>query len=300
MTASVIAMTEPLCLLSVHAHPDDEASKGAGTVARYHALGVRTVLVTCTGGEEGEILNPAVDTPENRGRLAEVRRAELERAAALIGYDELVMLGYRDSGMPDSEANLHPGSFAQAPIEEAVERLVRVIRRVRPQVIVTYPEEQGGYRHPDHLRVNEISVLAFEASGDPDMFPQAGVPFVPSKLYYSVWAKDQFLARHAKFEELGIESPYSEKMFAAWFEREEICSTTRIDLRGFTDVRRRALLAHETQIDPSSNFWFGLPAEIEEEIFSYDLYALAKSVDSPIDCQEDDLFDEIVASTNHH
>jgi len=201
--------------------------------------------------------------------------------------------------MADSEANLHPGSFAQAPLEEAVERLVRVIRRVRPQVIVTYPEEQGGYRHPDHLRVNEISVHAFEASGDPDQFPLAGAPFAPSKLYYSVWAKDQLFSRHSKFVEMGIKSPYSEKMFEAWFEREEIPSTTRIDLSGFTDVRRKALLAHETQIDPSSNFWFGLPAEIEEEIFSYDLYSLAKSIVSPLERQEDDLFDEITVTTHH-
>src|SRR5690348_9674777 len=94
-----------LCLLTVHAHPDDEASKGAATVARYHAAGVRTVLVTCTGGEEGDILNPAMDTPEVRENLPEIRRRELDRAAEIIGYDQVVMLGYRDSGMPDSEAN---------------------------------------------------------------------------------------------------------------------------------------------------------------------------------------------------
>lgn len=291
-------MTEPLCLLSVHAHPDDEASKGAGTVARYHALGVRTVLVTCTGGEEGNILNPVVDTPENHANLSEVRLKELVIAAEIIGYDELEMLGYRDSGMPDSEANLHPESFAQAPLEEAVERLVRIIRRVHPQVIVTYPNEQNGYRHPDHLRVNEISVLAFEAAGDPDRFPLAGTPFAPSKLYYSVWAKAQFLSRHAKFLEMGIESPYTDGMFQAWFEREEIPSATRIDLSGFAGIRREALLAHQTQIDPTSNFWFGLPPEIEEEVFSYDLYVLAKSNVSPLDSQEDDLFGDIAVTTH--
>ncbi|HUY07742.1 MAG TPA: PIG-L family deacetylase [Acidimicrobiales bacterium] len=286
-------MTESLCLLSVHAHPDDEASKGAGTVARYHALGVHTVLVTCTGGEEGEILNPAVNLPEYQADLAAVRRQELERAAQIIGYDELVMLGYRDSGMADSEANLHPESFVQAPFEEAVERLVKVIRRVHPQVVITYPEEQRGYRHPDHLRVHEISRQAFDAAGDPEQFPLAGAPFVPSKLYYSVWAKDQFLARHGKFVETGIESPYSAGMFTAWFDREEIASTTRIDLDGFTEVRTRALLAHETQIDPASNFWFGLPAEVEQEIFSYDLYVLAKSNVSALDVHEEDLFENI-------
>src|SRR5207253_5735430 len=101
-------MGERLCLLTVHAHPDDEASKGAGTVAKYHSEGVHTVLVCCTGGEEGDILNPAMDKPDVRDNLHAVRMAELERAVEVIGYDELVLLGYRDSGMPDSEANKRP------------------------------------------------------------------------------------------------------------------------------------------------------------------------------------------------
>src|SRR5271169_5548291 len=126
-------MADRLSLLSVHAHPDDESSKGAGTVARYHAEGVHTVLVTATGGEEGEILNPAMDSPEVRANIHAIRMSELEDAAAIIGYDEVVLLGYRDSGMPDSESNLHPDSFAQADLDDAVGRLVAVIRRARPQ-----------------------------------------------------------------------------------------------------------------------------------------------------------------------
>src|SRR3984957_19905579 len=128
-------MSDPLCLLSVHAHPDDESSKGAGSVAKYHAEGVRTVLVCCTGGEQGEILNPAMDTPEVRADLAGVRMRELASAAEIIGYDEVVLLGYRDSGMPGTEANADPRSFASADLGEAVGRLVEVIRRVRPQVV---------------------------------------------------------------------------------------------------------------------------------------------------------------------
>src|ERR1700678_2473235 len=112
-------MIDELCLLCVHAHPDDESSKGASTVARYHAQGVRTVLVCCTGGEEGEILNPAMDTPAVRANMGQVRLDELKAATDIIGYDETVMLGYRDSGMPGSEANARPDSFAQAPLEEA-------------------------------------------------------------------------------------------------------------------------------------------------------------------------------------
>src|SRR5579871_572355 len=174
---SLPAMPDRRCLLAVHAHPDDESSKGAGTIARYHAEGVRTVLVCCTGGEEGDLLNPAMDRPEVRADIGAVRQQELDNAAAIIGYDEVVMLGYRDSGMPESEANADPRSFARAPLDEAVGRLVAIIRRVRPQVIVTYPADQQGYPHPDHLRVHEITVPAFEAAGDPDAYPDAGPPW---------------------------------------------------------------------------------------------------------------------------
>ena len=133
---------ERLTLLTVHAHPDDEASKGAGTVARYHDEGVRTVLVTCTGGEAGDILNPAMDRPEIVADLPAVRLRELARAAGIIGYDEVVLLGYRDSGMPDTPPNAHPDAFANAPLDDAVGALVAVIRRERPQIIITYPDDQ--------------------------------------------------------------------------------------------------------------------------------------------------------------
>src|SRR6185369_17462657 len=114
-------------------HPDDEASKGAGTTAKYHAEGVRNILVTCTGGEAGDILNPAADTPEVRADLAAVRRRELDDAVRVIGYDALYLLGYRDSGMPDTEANAHPDNFANADLDEATGRLVEIIRSERPQ-----------------------------------------------------------------------------------------------------------------------------------------------------------------------
>ena len=113
------------CILSVHAHPDDEASKGAPTVARYGASGVRSVLVTCTGGEEGDILNPAMDRPEVRENLHAVRLDELRRAAEIIGYDEVVLLGYRDSGMPDSEANAHPEAIVMISAQHAQQQRAR-------------------------------------------------------------------------------------------------------------------------------------------------------------------------------
>lgn len=268
-------MSERLCLLTVHAHPDDEASKGAATVARYHDQGVRTVLVCCTGGEQGDILNPAMDTPEVRQALPEVRIRELEVATAVIGYDEVVMLGYRDSGMPDTPANKDPRCFARAPLEEAVGRLVEVIRRERPQVIVTYDEDQRGYPHPDHLRVHEVSVAAFEAAGDPDAHPEAGPAWQPLKLYYVGFSGERVLAIHNKFLELGLESPFDD----AWLERARTNQreyTTRIDVSGYGDVRRRALLAHATQIDPESPFWFGLPPEVMRDVHPVDEYVLAR------------------------
>lgn len=280
-------MDERLCILTVHAHPDDEASKGSGTIARYHAEGVHTVLVTCTGGEEGEILNPVMDTPAVKENIGAVRRKELESASDIIGYDELVLLGYRDSGMADSEANLDQRAFVAHPLQETVERLVAEIRRVRPQVIVTYGDDQRHYPHPDHIRVHDISVAAFDAAGDADAFPAAGEPYQPLKMYYSVWSKRRIVATHEKFLELGLESPFDER----WLDRpsEDDKITTSVDLVGYEDIRRLALLAHATQVDPTSRFWFGLPPEVQRTIHPFDDYILARSL-VETSLPEEDLF----------
>jgi mycothiol S-conjugate amidase len=276
-----------LCLLTVHAHPDDEASKGAPTVARYHDEGVRTVLVTATGGEAGDILNPAMDRPEIRDRIDEVRREELARAAKVIGYDEVVLLGYRDSGMPDSEDNAHPDNFANAPLSEAVGRFVEIIRREKPQVIITYGDDQRGYPHPDHLRVHDISLPAFDAAGDPTAYPEMGEPWEPQKLYYVVWSRARIQATHEKFVELGIESPFGEDWFKRPSQDDQI--TTSIDIADWYDVRLDSLLAHETQVDPTSPFWFGLPRDVSRTVHPYDDYVLARSrVESEL--PETDLF----------
>ncbi len=276
-----------LCLLTVHAHPDDEASKGAGTVARYHAEGVRTVLVTCTGGEEGDIHNPAMDEPEVREHLAAVRLAELDAAAAIIGFDEVVLLGYRDSGMPDSEANAHPDSFWAADLDEAIGRLVAVIRAERPQVILTYGDDQQGYPHPDHLRVHDISVPAFERAADPTWRPDLGDPWQPSKLYYTVWSRARIEGMHRTFLELGLESPFTEEWFSRPSHDDRI--TTSVALDGFEDVRWDALLAHATQVDPLSPFWFGLPKDVAGRVHPFDDYVLARSL-VETEVPEDDLF----------
>ena len=288
----------PLRLLTVHAHPDDEASKGASTVAQLHSEGVHCVLVCCTGGEAGDILNPAMDVPEVHADLPGVREAELARAAEIIGYDEVVMLGYRDSGMKDSEHHARADAFANADQDEAVGRLVAIIRRVRPQVVVTYPDARGEYDHPDHVQVHDISVPAFHAAGDPGRYPEAGPAWQPSKLYYTMWSRARIAGLHEKFLELGIESPYDEW----WFKRpsRDHLITTQVPIGEHWDVRGDALRAHATQIDPASPFWFGLPDDVARTVHPFDDYRLAaccvdgRPVDSstylPSGGLEEDLF----------
>jgi mycothiol S-conjugate amidase len=281
----------PLCMLAVHAHPDDEASKGAGTVAKYVDEGIRSVLVCCTGGEAGDILNPAADTPDVRANIAQVRMDELRASVDAIGYDALHMLGYHDSGMPDTETNARPDNFANAPLDEAVGRLVQVIRAERPQVIVTYAEDREFYPHPDHIRVHEISVPAFDAAGDPDRYPDAGEPWQPSKLYYMGWSKRRVLALHDAYIRHGHESPF-ERWFEQGFPDHDDRFTAHVDIGGYLDRRRAALLAHRTQVDPEG-FWMRLPDEVVRDTFPWEEYILARSLVGPTMSEgvpEDDLF----------
>lgn len=275
-----------LCLLTVHAHPDDEASKGAPTLAMYKAEGVHTVLVCCTGGEEGDLQNPGLREPgqpfhglepeQEKAVLAELRPLELARSAEIIGFDEVIMLGYRDSGMVDTPPNEHPDSFHQAPMDEAVGRLVAIIRAERPQVIITYGDDQRGYPHPDHVKVHDISVLAFDRAGDPAWYPELGNPFQPSKLYYTVWSKTRLLAVHEAMIRLRGSSPFDEK----WLERpsQDGRITTILDVGNYLWARSGALRAHATQVDPTESWWFGLTDEELAEVHPYEEWILARSL----------------------
>jgi mycothiol S-conjugate amidase len=230
-------------------------------------------------------------TPEEeKAKVASMRASELAASVAVIGFDEVVMLGYRDSGMPDSEANHQPESFHQADIDEAAGRLVEVVRRTRPQVMITYGDDQRGYPHPDHLRVHDISVLAFERAGDADWYPELGEPFQPSKLYYSAWSRRRLLAVHDALLRLRGASPYDEK----WLDRpdQDHRITTRIDVSGFMWARTGALKAHATQVDPSEAFWFGLDEHELTEAYAWEDWILARSLVGPIpdDDSEHDLF----------
>lgn len=284
-------MTDQLRLMAVHAHPDDESSKGAATMAKYAASGVDVLVATCTGGERGSILNPAMDRPEIVERLTEVRAEEMARARAILGVRQ-EWLGFVDSGLPEGDPPppLPEGCFALQPLEVASAALVRLVREFRPHVVVTY-DENGGYPHPDHVMCHKISVEAFDAAGDPDRYPDSGEPWQPLKLYYHMgMSRRRMLAIHEGLLERGLESPYGEWM-KRWEEREDTSAkrtTTRVPCGDYFEVRDQALIAHATQVDPTG-WWFAAPLAIQQEVWPTEDYELVKSVvDAPL--PEDDLF----------
>ena len=206
-------MESQLRLMAVHAHPDDESSKGAATMARYVREGAQVMVCTLTGGERGDILNPAMDRPEIKADIAAVRRAEMARASEILGVEQR-FLGFVDSGLPEGDPKppLPEGCFALMPAAEAAEPLVRAIREFRPHVMLTY-DENGGYPHPDHVMTHQVSVAAFEAAADPDAYPGAGEPWQPLKLYYFVsFHGAKFVALHEEMLRRGLESPYDEDL----------------------------------------------------------------------------------------
>lgn len=200
-------MSAPLRLMAVHAHPDDESSKGAATMARYVREGVEVLVCTLTGGERGSVLNPKMDRPEIVANIAEVRKAEMDRAREILGVEQRFM-GFIDSGLPESEEEELPeGCFALQKLEDASRPLVAAVREFRPHVIITY-DDDGGYPHPDHIMTNRVSVEAFEAAGDPDRYPGTGDPWQPLKLYYQMgFTKERFEALHEAMTERGLGSP---------------------------------------------------------------------------------------------
>ena len=283
-------MTE-LRLMAVHAHPDDESSKGAATTARYADEGARVMVVTLTGGERGDILNPAMDIPEVHGRIHEVRRDEMARAAQILGVEHH-WLGFVDSGLPEGDPlpPLPEGCFALVPLEEPVERLVRVIREFRPHVLTTY-DENGGYPHPDHIRCHEVSVAAYEAAADHVRYPDAGEPWAVSKLYYNHgFLRQRMQVLQDEFSKHGQEGPFG-KWLESWDAEEDRIEkrvTTRIECAKYFAQRDDALLAHATQIDPKS-FFFTTPMEWQQRLWPTEEFELARSR-VPVQLPETDLF----------
>lgn len=282
-------VTEKLRLMAVHAHPDDESSKGAAATCRYVAEGVDVMVVTCTGGERGSVLNPKLDRPDVLDNMPEIRRAEMEHAREILGVRQ-EWLGFVDSGLPDGDPPppLPDGCFALVDAQTGAEPLVRLIREFRPHVMTTY-DENGGYPHPDHIMCHTVSVVAFDAAGDPDRFPGMGEPWQPLKLYYNMaFTRERTVALHEAMLAAGLVSP-----FAEWLDRWEESDkgsriTTRVVCDEYFAQRDEALRAHATQVDPDG-FWFRVPMEIQRAAWPTEDFELARSlVDTTL--PEDDLF----------
>lgn len=261
-------------------------------MARYAKEGVRVTLVCATRGEEGEILNPRMDQPGILERMAELREAELETACDLLGVEEIYQLGYRDSGMPDSPGNENPAAFMNADPEEAVGKLVEIIRKERPEVVLAYDESRG-YDHPDHVKVHEWGTQAFHDAGDAEKFPDRGEPWTPSKLYYfATFTKQRFQRLNDAAVAEGMDPPY-----AGWLDNwdsfgfEEPKITAQVDVGDFIELRSKALLAHATQIDPDS-FWFAVPDEMHRKVYPWEDYTLIAS-NVPTRDLEEDLFEGV-------
>ena len=282
-------MAERLRLMAVHAHPDDESSKGAATLARYVDEGVDVLVVSCTGGERGDVLNPKLQNdPDLLRDMAEVRRQEMAKAAAALGVQHR-WLGFVDSGLPEGDPlpPLPEGCFALHPLETASAPLVRLVREFRPHVMTTYNEE-GGYPHPDHIMTHKVSVEAFDAAGDPDRYVGSGEPWQPLKLYYDVgFSRPRMTAMHEALLAEGKESPFKEWL-ERWEKRPDRKVTTRIVCGDWFERRDQALLSHATQIDPDGWF-FSIPREMQARVWPTEDYELARSL-VPSEIPEDDLF----------
>jgi len=283
--------TEPLRLMAVHAHPDDESSKGAASMAKYAAEGVDVLVVTCTGGERGDLLNPHYP-PVTGGveGMRAIRRAEMAAAAAALGVRQH-WLGFVDSGLPEGDPlpPLPPGCFALTPLEDASAPLVQAIREFRPHVITTY-DPSGGYPHPDHVMTHRVSVEAFEAAGNPERYRDRGEPWQTPKLYYNHgFSMVRMAAVHEALLAAGRESPFGDWIGSRQArEIPERTVTTQIACSAWFPARDNALRAHATQIDPDG-FFFAIPRAIEAKTWPFEDYELAVS-HVPTTLPEDDLF----------
>ena len=252
----------------LHAHPDDESSQGAGTMARLSGNGVGCVLVCATGGEAGDILNPTLDADSLMDRLPELRRAELEKAAGIIGYQEVVHLGYRDSGMPDDKANVHPDALVNAPPGEALASVVGLVRRHRPVVVFGYDAHER-YPHPDHLEVHHITNQIVAAAGDASRYQELGDPWTVPLVVAPAFTVRKLTLLHEAMVERGLPSPMAARLerFAGLVD--DGSRLVRVDVTGYIEQARDALRAHETQIDPEGH-WFQVPVSVVEEVYPFE------------------------------
>jgi mycothiol conjugate amidase Mca len=279
-----------LTLMAVFGHPDDEVFGSGGVLARAAYEGMRTVLVTATRGEEGEIVDPTLDQKKSRHNLAAIREEEERRAATILGIHEVRFLGYRDSGMPGTPANENPYNFQNADREDALGKVVRLVRELRPDVLLTF-DAHGGYGHPDHIRAYEVTLAAFEAAADPARFPELGpAPWQVRKLYSLAFSRASFRRFAELIREYGLPDPFGEGhgIDLEHFLPAEASITTRVDVRRYVQQKQAALRAYRTQV-AADHPMLALPDEAAREIMGMETFTRLRSlVDVPL--PEDDLF----------
>lgn len=272
-----------LRVLSVHAHPDDEASKGASMAAAYAQAGAEVLVVTCTGGERGDILVEEVQSmPRAHRDLTGLRREEMKVSAKALNIKH-VWLGFEDSGLPEGDPlpPLPESCFASVPLYDAAAPLVHLVRTFKPHVLITY-DENGGYPHPDHIRTHQISVEAFRASHREDEYQGLGEPWTISKMYYDrAFSLERFRALDEAMRQRDGVSPFGERI--EFLEKRQRDSTnpaarhrvtTHVPISGLVHLRDEALLAHRSQVEPGG-FFFAVPPELVEEVYPWDDYVLA-------------------------
>jgi len=271
-------------LLAVFAHPDDEAFGSGGTLARYAAEGVHIMLVCATRGEVGEISDPALATPETLGN---VREAELRNAAQVLGLTDVRFLGYRDSGMAGTDNNQHPDAFVNTAAEPVVAQLVRLIRLLQPQVVLTF-DPHGGYGHPDHIAIHQHTVAAVHAAGDAQRYPGQGSPWQVARLFYPVFTRGMLYKMRDLLVAANVDTSQFDRLAESDIGWPDDQVHAVLDVKSVVDVKWSALHAHRTQFGPNNPFR-QLPEELAKQLMSREHFALAWPEPEP-GLQLDDLF----------
>ena len=281
-------MPNPPHLLFVHAHPDDETITNGATMAKYVAAGVGVTLVTCTAGEEGEVVveDLAHVASAHEDRLGEVRREELAQAMAQLGVSDHRFLGgfgrFRDSGMMGTPQNGHPDCFWRADLRVAATELARIIRELRPGVLVTY-DDFGGYGHPDHIKTHQVATYAVALAAAPT-FELDGLPHwdVP-KVYWTAMPKGEMRAAAEALAAQGVDNEFTAMDFDdVDFACDDHLVTTTVEAGDFHEQKTAALKAHRTQIEFNTGF-FQMLGAADKRMFAVEHYRLAKGTLGPTD-----------------
>jgi LmbE family N-acetylglucosaminyl deacetylase len=257
-------------LMALFAHPDDEAFGTGGTISRYSQENVDVSLVCATRGEAGEISDPSFATPDS---LGEVRENELRCAAETMGIKQLIFLNYRDSGMAGTQENQNPLAFINIPSEIVIPKLVGLIRRLQPEVVVTF-EPNGGYGHPDHIAIHRHTVAAFQAAGNPDQYPELGDAWQAKRLFYTAIPRSFFEAMRAQMEELGLDTEELEWMNDTTLGWPDEKVHVNLDVAPTVELKWDALNCHRTQFGPG-NLFRRLPKEKVMKLMQTEHFSLA-------------------------